>query len=115
MAGYAFVSYAREDFEYVERLVSHLNRNGIQTWHDRHVEHGSRWDRTIEAKLVGCSALVPVLTSASRASDWCVNEFDFAMEQDKPIFPLLFEGKIWLQLRRLQYDDVTRGGMPGVE
>ena len=40
------------------------------------------------------------------------NEMSFAQGNNKPIFPLLLEGQVWLAMAAMQYVDVLDGKMP---
>ena len=60
MSGYVFISHAREDREYVEKLAEFLSSEGIDLWYDAELMPGSeshRVLRKIERLLTGRSAI----------------------------------------------------------
>jgi predicted RNA-binding protein with RPS1 domain len=45
--GFVFLSYARVDRAYVERLAAEANRRGIAIWFDTDIKSGEQWDEVI--------------------------------------------------------------------
>jgi hypothetical protein len=72
--GSVFVSYAREDRLWLERLNRHLRplvRNGkIDIWHDQMIAPGRNWMDEIEGALSVSSVAILLLSSAFVASDF---------------------------------------------
>src|SRR5206468_1156628 len=59
---FAFLSYAREDAEFVLRLAKDLGAGGAGVWVDQlDIAPGQRWDRAVEDALAKCLQLVVVL------------------------------------------------------
>jgi peptide deformylase len=76
------------------------------------LQPGSRWARDIETAIEECDAFVAVMTEHSRSSDWVQREINLAQELDKPIVPLLVDGRCFLSLRDYQYEKVDYQTMP---
>jgi hypothetical protein len=72
--GAVFVSYAREDRLWLDRLCRHLRplvRNGkIEMWHDQMIAPGKKWVEEIEGALSVSSVAILLLSSAFVASDF---------------------------------------------
>jgi hypothetical protein len=104
-----FFSYAREDSEFVLRLARELREAGANVWLDQlDIRGGSRWDDSIQAALESCRGLVAVLSPSSVASQNFRDEVSYALEEQRPVIPLLYrECAIPFRLRRLQYVNLT--------
>ena len=112
--GRVFISYAREDVDYVSRLVEHLIHHGVQVWFDRtDIDHGNAFSPAIQAALDQCAAVVPIMSPRSRESRWVRREIQYAESLEKPILPLLLSGTVFFQLADLNYEDVQDESMPG--
>lgn len=108
-----FISYSRNDEDYVKRLEAYLEGNGFSVWIDKGaISYGDQWMRQIKLALEGCAAYVVVMSPDSENSQWVQRELHYAEEHEKPIFPLLRSGKIWFQLGTTQVLDVTDDRMP---
>lgn len=72
--GAVFVSYAREDRLWFDRLCRHLRplvRNGkIDIWHDQMIAPGRKWVEEIEGAISVSSVAILLLSSAFVASDF---------------------------------------------
>jgi hypothetical protein len=111
--GHVFISYRHGDeVPYVQRLTDHLTNEGVFVWFDREIVAGDRWDHVIRLKIDTCAALVVVMTPQAEESDWVAREIDQAELMNKPIFPLLLDGRRFFRLSNLQYEDVTGARMP---
>jgi len=58
MGGTVFISYSREDADYVAALVAHLAAHGIATWHDEAISAGAVWTPEIESRIDICAVFV---------------------------------------------------------
>jgi TIR domain len=112
VSGHVFISYARADQDYVERLAAHLASHGIPVWFDQHLSAGDRWDRAILAQIDPCAAFVIVMTPASDDSDWVGRELIQAERLGKPVFPVLLYGEHFFRLANLQFEDVRGDRLP---
>ncbi|WP_020524433.1 toll/interleukin-1 receptor domain-containing protein [Catelliglobosispora koreensis] len=113
MSGYAFISYAREDGEYVEKLAKHLQAEGVNVWFDAHLMAGSRYDDEIVEKIGQCSAFILVMSPAGRKSNFVRDEFDYAMEQERDLMPISLSGEKFFGLGPIQFELVQDSALPG--
>lgn len=110
--GDVFVSYAREDGQYVEKLISYLKDCHLSVWADNRIDYGEQWWRTIVANLRSCLAMVVVMTPEAEESKWVDREILLADELNKPIYPLLLRGQRFPIFVGTQFHDVTDDAMP---
>ncbi len=112
MGGHVFVSYSREDADYVERLVGHLREHDIDVRLDNQIATGTEWEQWIRDRIAASSALIVVMTPAAEASVHVGDEWTLARDRGTPVKPLLLAGEPFFGLRRLQYEDVRGERMP---
>jgi hypothetical protein len=113
VTGYAFISYSHHDaHEYVDRLTTYLENNGVAVWYDKELITGDRWVRVIEQKLSAATVVISVMTPAWDDSRWIHRELDKAEELSIPIFPLLVAGTKFFRLSDYQFLDVRSGDLP---
>jgi len=103
----AFVSYSREDSEFVLRLAEDLKAAGANVWLDQlDIKPGQAWDSAIENALIEATRMLLVLSPSSAKSTNVRNEISFALQENKVILPILYQDcSIPLQLHRIQYVD----------
>ena len=106
-----FVSYAREDKEFVLKLAADLRQAGANIWVDVFdIPPGARWDRAIELALEECPRLLVVLSPASVSSENVQDEVHYALQANKAVIPALYRDcKIPYRLLRLHRVDVGTG------
>jgi serine/threonine protein kinase len=68
-----FISYSREDTDYVQIFKGDLKNNGFQVWMDANIEQGARCFNEINGAIQGCAAMLVIMTPASEASE-CVQK-----------------------------------------
>ncbi|MBL8161009.1 MAG: SUMF1/EgtB/PvdO family nonheme iron enzyme [Anaerolineae bacterium] len=108
-----FISYSKHNSDYAYTLADFLQENGFDIWIDRiRIEYGVDWWAAIVQGLKGCGALIVVMTPESRQSDWVKREVFIALEDEKPVFPLLLNGENWELFVLTQYVDVRDGALP---
>jgi hypothetical protein len=108
-----FISYSRSDAGYAKKLAETLEHEGFAVWNDNRISLGTSWPRVIQEQLDQSSAVIVLMTPRAYQSEWVQNELSRAKRKQKPIFPLLLEGKEpWLSVESTQYLDVTNGRMP---
>ncbi len=112
MGDHVFVSYARADETYVEKLAEHLRAYGVEVWTDAAIDGGAKWAEAIQGKIDSCTAFVVVMSSAARRSDWVQREVLHAQRQRKKILPLLLSGEPFFLVNDIHYEGVEGGGMP---
>ena len=86
-----FLSYAREDKDFVEQLTRALVAREKDVWIDVEDIRGgaSDWRATIWAGIESATAMMFVLTPDSLASTVCGEELQHAVELNKRIIPVL--------------------------
>ncbi len=109
---FIFVSYSRQDQDYVGQLVQALKAQELPVWLDDRIDYGTTWSRVLEKHLNECQVFLLVMTPRSHESHWVQCELARAIELKKPIFPLLLEGTRWFELENIQVVDVTNGRLP---
>ena len=109
-----FVSYARTDQRFVDRLMGDLEADGFGVWRDvDKLRGGDTWREAISEAIRGSDAVVIVLSPDSVASRNVSKELSVAEERNKRIVPVLhrparLEGAMELLLTDLQHVDFTR-------
>ena len=87
----AFLSYAREDTEFViGRLCSELRKAGHNVWVDVDITGGARWQERVKRGIEACKAFVFVISSASMTSAPCRHELEAAVALNKLIIPVVY-------------------------
>lgn len=91
--GQIFISYAREDKEFVDRIVRDMEAGGVlDAWLDREdIRPGEDWVGSIGRAIKACSSFVLVITSYASKSRKVAQELYLADQYDKMIFPLLLQ------------------------
>jgi TIR domain len=114
---FAFLSYAREDAEFVLRLAKDLRVGGAGVWVDQlDISPGQRWDRAVEDALAKCLELVVILSPAAVESTNVMDEVSLALEDGKTVVPVLHsQCKVPFRLRRLQYVDLSLDYKAGLD
>ena len=115
MSGTVFVSYSRQDQEYVDRLVDYLRASGLAVWVDRELGSADRWLTVIREQIDACAAVVVVMTPVAEKSEMVETELLRARDQGKEIFPLLLDGSPFWHLNNRQYESVLGARLPGIE
>ena len=107
-----FISYSHKDSVYAHRLADELRRRGVDAWIDERIDYGDQWPRVIQNNLTASRAFILVMSTNSFDSMWVQNDVSYAQANNKPIYPLLLEGQVWLSMAAMQYVDVRNGEMP---
>jgi len=104
-----FVSYSRDDLDFVRRLVLDLKQAGASVWMDKlDIRAGQLWDNAIEDAVNRCSRILLILSPASVSSAEVMAEVALAMDEQKEIIPVLFRAcRIPFRLRRIEYVDLS--------
>ena len=113
--GDIFISYSRENKEFVQRLADYLERESLSVWVDNRIDYGARWWKTVVEKIRECAAMIVVMTPESENSKWVEREMMYADKIEKHLFPLLLKGECFPLLINHQYHDVRDGSLPPEE
>ena len=88
----AFVSYSRDDLDFVLRLCQDLRQAGAAIWLDKlDITPGEEWDLAVERGLAECGRMLVVLSPRSVASQNVLDEVGFALTKKKVVVPVLFQ------------------------
>ncbi len=112
MANHVFICYARKDGDFVLKLAANLKERGVRVWLDQwDIPASADWDLTIDDALYDCAQFLIILSPAARASREVRGELRTALDEDKPIVPVLYQVcRIPRQLRLIQHVDFTACG-----
>jgi WD40 repeat protein len=87
-----FISYAREDQEFVRTLSGELSARGFETWVDwAGIRPTADWMAEVRAAITSAPAFVFVVSRASAASEVCRTEAELAAEGGKRVLPIALE------------------------
>lgn len=108
-----FVCYSRDDHDFAIQLAQKLESRGVHVFVDQlSIPAGADWDRSIDAALERCAMLVVVLSPSAVESDQVRSEWNMALEERKPVLPVLHKHcTVPRQLRLYQHLDMTEGGL----
>lgn len=84
-----FISYAREDSDFVQSLASRLEKEGEDVWYDKELLYGEKWTKKIEQKIVESKAILVVISNSSRNNNNVEDEILAAKSNKKLIIPII--------------------------
>jgi len=89
---YVFISYARADRAFVDRLSAELRRAGVNTWVDtQDIVAGANWDQEIERGLFRADVLLHVASKNSADSQWLAAELNGFLASKGRAIPLIID------------------------
>ena len=89
---YAFISYARRDHVFVDKLAADLQQAGIRIWCDtEQIQPGQQWQRAIEDALTNAIALLYIASEQSSGSVWMEREHLSFFKTRKFIIPVIID------------------------
>jgi TIR domain len=89
---YVFISYSRQDRQFVDRLSEELNRAGVETWTDtQNIGAGENWQAKIESGLLGAAVLIYVASAQASTSGWVQMELQAYLERAGRIIPVIID------------------------
>ncbi|MBN2306351.1 MAG: TIR domain-containing protein [Anaerolineae bacterium] len=102
-----FISYSRDDSDFVLRLAKDLRDKEIPIWLDQFdIPPGAPWDVTVEQALDDATHFLFVMTESAIESRNVRDELGFALDEQKTIVPVMFKDcRPPLRVRRMQYTD----------
>lgn len=87
-----FISYSRREFYFAESLSIRLQHSGMSVWFDsQQIALGENWSQDIQDGLSESGTLVLVASQASIASPYVAKEWQYALENGKPVHVIFFE------------------------
>jgi hypothetical protein len=105
-----FISYSRNDIEFVKMLALNLETQGFSVWWDvSKLQGGDRWMRAIQSAIDASQSCIVVLTPDSVTSEWVENEYTYALANKVKVIPLyLRRCKVPIALATIQYIDFLK-------
>ena len=100
---YAFISYAHLDSSEVYSIISNLQDEKLNIWFDEGIRVGSEWPEEIGERLVGCEAVIVMLSSNSIKSANVRREVNMAMSENKKVIVILLNEVILSPGMKLQF------------
>ena len=112
MGNHVFICYAREDQDFVLKLAANLKERGARVWLDQwDISPSADWDLAIDNALYDCAQFLIVLSPAAIASREVRGELRTALDENKPIVPVLYQKcRIPRRLKLIQHVDFTACG-----
>lgn len=107
---YVFISYSRQDRDFVERLSGALKIAGVQTWTDvENISAGENWQNEIEKGLLEARVLLYVASGSASTSKWMEHELITFMRGAGRVVPIIIDDEgptaLPLPLRDIQWAD----------
>ena len=78
-----FISYSHANSIFVDKLESHLNKEGVRFWRDIHEMKSGRMEKQIDRAIRQNPTVLLVLSEYSLSSDWVEHEVRTARELEK--------------------------------
>jgi hypothetical protein len=112
-----FISYNREDSLFAQRVRDHVRALGLETWLDvDDIPKGVYWPDAVDEGLRASDVVVGVMTPESVASRNVKNEWDWALDNDKPLLLLrLREAPVPHRYISLNYIECARDEAAGFD
>lgn len=112
-----FISYSRDDSEFVLSLAKVLRESGVSIWLDQwDIPPGANWDDSVEQALRDCTSMLVIWSKSSVKSQNVKDEVGYAHSNDKTIIPVYLENcDIPFRWRRKQRIDFRRNPKKGVQ
>jgi hypothetical protein len=105
-----FVSYSRADgAELASKLHDALEDVGLKVWLDVYnIAPGTNWNEQIDIALESVDVILVILTPGAVKSLQVMSEWNYALDKDKPVIPLLAQHcEVPRRLRVINYVDIT--------
>lgn len=109
-----YISHSTVDREAVRELVNVLDSAGHEAWFDLWLLPGQNWRQQVMSAIENSEAFIFILTPESVETEGCRWELSQAVDQNKPIIPVLMHAKTRIPevLTRYPYVDFTAGPTP---
>ncbi len=80
---FLFVCYSHANSERVYPSLESMHQSGVNFWYDEGIEAGMQWRDALADAIDGCEGFVFFISRDSIASEHCLNEVNYAVEQQK--------------------------------
>lgn len=89
---FVFISYARRDREFVDRLASDLRSSGVMIWRDvDEIVPGQNWVDIISVAVKEADVLLFISSTHSAQSEWMQYEVKAAFDRGVPTIPVIID------------------------
>lgn len=111
-----FISYSRDDSQFVDGLIRDLEQKNVDVWVDRQdIVGGTAWRAAISEAISECRAFLIVLSPHSTQSKNVSRELALAESNDRLIIPIIYQDckippSMQYQLSELQLIDFNKLG-----
>lgn len=114
-----FLSYSRTDVELMHKIKSELISSNLRVWSDEELRFGSSsWLTAVQSAIEKAGCLVGILSPDAKASEWVVEELNFARIHERRRFLLLARGNeknaIPFGVAQIQYADLRSDYEAGI-
>jgi len=86
-----FISHSHEDSDFAEILHERLKEAGFSVWRDTGIRGGEDWRREIDQAIKEAFALIVMMTSEAKASEYVTYEWAFAEGAGVKVIPILLK------------------------
>lgn len=100
-----FVSYAHADAMPVYEEMAELNEAGFRLWYDDGIHIGTVWRQALADALSKAAGMIFFSTERSNASQNCLQELNFVLDDGKPVIVVQLEEAPLPALLRLSLGD----------
>jgi len=106
-----FISYSRQDSDFVDRLEADLRARGFETWVDRRrLEGAQNFEQEIYRAIDWGSLMLVVLSPAAAASSAVALEYRYALGKNKVVIPVIWRYcQMPSELEKIQWVDFQAG------
>ena len=92
--GRAFIAYAREDEDFMSKLRSALEAEGVDVWTDQDISRtDDDWKRTVERNIGSACCVIVLFSPTAKNSRFVNGEHELARASEKPVFRVFVRGK----------------------
>ena len=88
---YVFVCYAHRDSNVVYEDMVSLRNRGVNIWYDEGIPGGTSWRAEIAEALSGARRLLFFISPQSLASEHCMREVRFALDENIHVVPVFLQ------------------------
>lgn len=86
----ACIIYASEDKNLTEKLAAGLRSSALQVWSAENINHG-KWEQRVKKEIRESDVVIPIVSKHTQDKPIFVDEWDFAIAQNRPIFPFAID------------------------
>jgi hypothetical protein len=103
-----FISYARADRVFAEKLAGAIERAGLDTWWDGEIPAGSDFRAFLDERLKSATRIVVLWSNASKSSRWVAEEADEGASRGILMPVMIDQSEIPRGFRAFQAADLSR-------